>query len=61
MILSEATRYHNARLSLYDVCRCPVHLQAVAMLDGKLSGKCDACCAEAALGLRRLKKMRSRA
>lgn len=59
-MLSEATRYRNARLSLYDVARCPVHLQTVAMLDGKLSGTCDGCAAEAALGLRRLKKMRAR-
>lgn len=60
-MLSEATRYRNARLSLYDVARCPVHLQTVAMLDGKLAGVCDGCILEAAQGLRRLKKMRSRA
>lgn len=61
MILSEAARYDNARLSLYDVARCPVHKLAVAMLDGKLSGRCDGCATEAAIGLRRLKRMRSRA
>lgn len=55
-MISEADRYQEA--GVYDVVRCPVHKQTVAVINGHLAGTCDACMAEAARGLRRLKRWR---
>ena len=50
--MTAATRYENA--PFYSAVRCPVHQQVVAVIDGKLAGKCDGCAADAARAIRKL-------
>lgn len=57
--MTAQARYDNA--AYYSAVRCPVHGRVVAIVDGKLAGRCDGCVVEVALGFKRLKRMRGRA
>lgn len=43
-----AREAERSEASMYATVRCPVHRRIVSVVDGRIQGRCDECCREAA-------------